>query len=70
MTIFDQPLSCAEKEFVHLPAQFFIPEENERKEEEDKTDEQPKCPVWQTFSSGRIRRLLGQGACNKIYHNC
>jgi hypothetical protein len=60
MPIFDQLLSRSEKELVHLPAQFFISEENEHKEKEDKTDEQPKRPVWQTVFCGCIGCLLGK----------
>jgi len=60
MSILDHLLSRPEKEFVHLPAQLFISEENERKEKEDKTNEQPKSPVWQTIFGGLIRCLLGK----------
>jgi hypothetical protein len=60
MPILDQLLSRPEKEIVHLPAQFFISEENERKEKEDKTDEQPKRPVWQTVFYGCNVCLLGK----------
>jgi hypothetical protein len=58
MTIFDQPLSRPEKERIHLTAQFSISEKNEHKEKEDKTNEQPKCPIWQTISGRCIRCLL------------
>jgi hypothetical protein len=54
MPILDQLL------IVHLPAQFFISEENERKEKEDKTNEQPKRPVWQTVFCGCNVCLLGK----------
>jgi hypothetical protein len=57
MPILDQLFSRPEKEIIHLPAHFFISEENKRKEKEDKTDEQPKRPVRQSIFGSIIRRL-------------
>jgi hypothetical protein len=68
MAIFEKPFSRPEKEIVHLLPQFFISEKNEQKKEEDKTDEQPKYPVRQTFCSGGIRCLLGYYVSKKLYH--